>query len=731
MAEEKVERASSYNAIPPSLESQLTPTQITQSLKDLASRQALNFLKAGAPELPISIQKAAKESNQQMETLIMDIFTRLSAAEPHIQKPNRRHNVVLTPLEASTLVHLLQAQFRSDDAVKNRSEMQTSLLDTQNKIVSGLRDLFEVYEKKLSEALWVATSKSFSIYGKIFADPERIKLDVALLQSQCEMESHKNQLLQSRLAFANIINDAAMNLLHSLTPSGTAIPKAAQSSPLGDTSLFNLAGFLKVREEAASRYEQTTRSYRTSQATHRHLKSKQDWEFVELLWESLRTHIGATSAADLLLSHFIPMATIPASLKKALESGTADTILSMLKSTTAPELRQEMNVVPVRYAEGLKNLLLISAFEGNLTISSSQLRVQPAVSDSTTQSLKEKSTHILDIQKEQMKLLKGWKQSDQYLLHVGACKSSNWINKLYDLLFGKGNDRTEFQRDEIEAQILDKIVLWSKSFEAAQKSNGDLRKEQRDMKGSTRDGKPVIDPALANLEKEHYEKLNEKFKAAQLEVEREKSEGQKAATTSRLQVERTKKSSDLKIQNLKLELASAHKDNREMNQELTTEINKHLVTQQALVKAESKVSMYQEHYKELGPKYKEMKTSHEADQTELQFLRSTAQAERDRCDAAVRQATLENGRRIAELEGEILNTNAKNARLESNARALSAWKDEVAAMTQVQESMVVKLDTAREELAVSEQKRVTAEAEVSRMKELATRLFREMTGTLP
>ncbi|XMA11924.1 hypothetical protein WAI453_004715 [Rhynchosporium graminicola] len=69
---------------------------------------------------------------------------------------------------------------------------------------------------------------------------------------------------------------------------------------------------------------------------------------------------------------------------------------------------------------------------------------------------------------------------------------------------------------------------------------------------------------------------------------------------------------------------------------------------------------------------------------------------------------------------------SKNAKLESNARALGGWKEEFTAMKQVQEELVVQLDTAKNDAAASEERRVIAEAKVSRMKELYARFSRDM-----
>ncbi|CZT44502.1 uncharacterized protein RSE6_04676 [Rhynchosporium secalis] len=98
----------------------------------------------------------------------------------------------------------------------------------------------------------------------------------------------------------------------------------------------------------------------------------------------------------------------------------------------------------------------------------------------------------------------------------------------------------------------------------------------------------------------------------------------------------------------------------------------------------------------------------------------------DRRDAAIRQATSEKGGQIADFEAALSTMASKNAKLESNARALGGWKEEFTAMKQVQEEMVVQLDTAKKDAAASEERRVIAEAQVSRMKELYARFSRDI-----
>ncbi|XMA11923.1 hypothetical protein WAI453_004714 [Rhynchosporium graminicola] len=79
-------------------------------------------------------------------------------------------------------------------------------MHSQNKVIAGLRYLLDAYEKKLSDILWVAGSKSFGIYGQIFSDVRDGKLDMGVSRSEYILECHKSQMLQRRLTFANVTN---------------------------------------------------------------------------------------------------------------------------------------------------------------------------------------------------------------------------------------------------------------------------------------------------------------------------------------------------------------------------------------------------------------------------------------------------------------------------------------------------------------------------------------------
>lgn len=83
-----------------------------------------------------------------------DVFGRFAEAELHLERPNNRDNVVLTPLESSTFVHLIDWHHRSVQIMINTNTVQGCMIEMQWNFVRDLKELLTAYDKRIEELLW-------------------------------------------------------------------------------------------------------------------------------------------------------------------------------------------------------------------------------------------------------------------------------------------------------------------------------------------------------------------------------------------------------------------------------------------------------------------------------------------------------------------------------------------------------------------------------------------------
>ncbi|XMA11926.1 hypothetical protein WAI453_004717 [Rhynchosporium graminicola] len=204
-------------------------------------------------------------------------------------------------------------------------------------------------------------AKTFSVYGQLAEHPTLPQEDFALLQAKFETVTHKCELLQSRAKLIQAINTGALGYVDYLTNS---ISTEMQGIPtLVDIYIFDVDKFLLEKERFAISDQYDLQIYRDSLESHLHLRTKRDWEFVELLWTTLKAKLGSEAAEKLIVSFFVPLDSF-ASFVAGFEPHLLIEKLSVLKSETGETLREEMDSMPTRFAEGLKDLRLSAAFNG-------------------------------------------------------------------------------------------------------------------------------------------------------------------------------------------------------------------------------------------------------------------------------------------------------------------------------------------------------------------------------
>ncbi|CZT10861.1 uncharacterized protein RAG0_15198 [Rhynchosporium agropyri] len=98
------------------------------------------------------------------------------------------------------------------------------------------------------------------------------------------------------------------------------------------------------------------------------------------------------------------------------------------------------------------------------------------------------------------------------------------------------------------------------------------------------------DANTTSLDNSRYGKLCEKLKATQLHLEAEKAKGERAATTSRLEMESLRKASESTIKELELSNETAYKETREIDEKLIEETADNLATKAALLRSKQKIS---------------------------------------------------------------------------------------------------------------------------------------------
>ncbi|CZT09601.1 uncharacterized protein RCO7_03710 [Rhynchosporium graminicola] len=127
-----------------------------------------------------------------------------------------------------------------------------------------------------------------------------------------------------------------------------------------------------------------------------------------------------------------------------------------------------------------------------------------------------------------------------------------WINELFDLAFGLETSRTGFSLNEKIGRINARVTLLLANNAKHERCIATLQKEKKaDKKALSLAMKPNTAPNLAiapqlaqksdantiSLDNSRYEKLCEKLKATQLQLEAENAKEERAATTSRLEIE--------------------------------------------------------------------------------------------------------------------------------------------------------------------------------------------------
>ncbi|KAL5327713.1 hypothetical protein ACEPPN_005417 [Leptodophora sp. 'Broadleaf-Isolate-01'] len=339
-----------------------------------------------------------------------------------------------------------------------------------------------------------------------------------------------------------------------------------------------------------------------------------------------------------------------------------------------------MKTVPVRYFRGIKDLHLLAAFGGTVVLSVKRWQCELAPI-SLDPELRHPSGTAKSPERWQQTVSQIYKAHDRtktirdvHISHMYKCKSAVCINELFDLVSDSTSQRIGLQIDQKKAQIMPRIEFMSRVLAAARQRIATLI---CDVKAALASGPPKPTPnpnpeaSITSLEKDRYDILLENLKLVQSELETEKSKAVEAATSSLLEVEKLRKTSDTRIEALELELASAHAKTWEIAKNLSAEVAKHLDTKEALKKAKSKILACKEHNQTFGPKYKLMKESDDADQAALLLLRTSEQAH---------------------------------------------------------EMAVSELGVTRDKLATSEQKQIAAEAEVERMKKVFARFAIDIAG---
>ncbi|CZT10859.1 uncharacterized protein RAG0_15197 [Rhynchosporium agropyri] len=386
------------------------PHHLTESLMDLSSEMVLQMLEVYIPESPESMDAAELgKSNLTFASTVREVGNRLANAKYHIEKPNPKSTI--------------------DAAV------QEGFIEMQTQVIAGLEQYSARLERNVEELIWCQT---FSGYGQLVEHPTLPQEDFALLQAKFETVTHKCELLQSRAKFIQAINTGALRYVDYLTNS---ISTEMQGIPaLVDISIFDVDKFLLEKERFTVSDQYDFQIYHDSLESHLHLRTKRDCEFVDLLWSTLKAKLGSEAAGKLIVSFFVPLDSF-ASFVAGFEPHLLIEKLSVLKSETGETLPEEMDSMPTRFAEGIRDLRFSAASNGIL-----KMGYLPQASNATPSALECDKELLVDgkvtpdvSSKEHKVVLKAWQQTvallrktqtrawgirNEYILHIDKCKTS-------------------------------------------------------------------------------------------------------------------------------------------------------------------------------------------------------------------------------------------------------------------------------------------------------------------
>ncbi|KAL2061280.1 hypothetical protein VTL71DRAFT_7553 [Oculimacula yallundae] len=755
------------------------PFESPKTLEDLSSEVVIQMLQSLLPELPENVTTALDGvSNQRISQMVQKVGNMLAEAISHVEKPNSKSMVHLTPLEATAFYGSTWSQAQSLIKVQNDARIQDEFILMQARTILGLEQHVGRLETKLEEMLWyelalhiykehrgITSSSSFGIYGQLIKEPPRSTADLALLQAKFELETRKCQLLRSRLDLTNVVNNGALNYIDFLMDNITSGGKVTYLNP-PETIIFHARTFLDEKEAAAINNKKAIGEYYDYQSAHAYLKAKSDWEFVELLWDTLKTHLGNEATMKILINFFVPLGTMKLFATEDEHNSLKD-LFSVIKGKTATEILEEMDNDPIRYAEGIKDLNLAAAFKGTLHLTGTQPKPtkEPSASETDEQPSGNEQSSSPVASTEHAELLHAWQKTvglfgdaqlaawairNEYVLHMDKCKTSAWVNEIFDFVFDQKSNRTGLKQEEKVTRIKKEVKNFLGTISKNQRLIETLQREKKALKDATRSvptptsasiSYPLPRPAsqgnlITNcLENDRYNRLSEQLKSTQLQLEAEQAKGERLTTSSRLAMEGLERTSESRIKALEAEAESAHRETREFDEKLSVESVEHAATQAALTKSKVKISGYQEANRVNGPKFKEMKIAYEEQKEQFQLLRTNEKAEEDRRNAAVRQATAQSEDHISSLQRSLADVTAERDDLRSNEKALSSWKDQVATQEQARKATVAELDKVQDKLGTvqgtllkSEKKRVAAEAEVSRLRELFAKFTTEVAS---
>ena len=138
----------------PNVEGSAVAFDVEECLKVISSEQTINSLKVELPNIPESLSNAKEKAQERMSATVKAICKRIRIAKDHIEKPNPGNDVVLTPMEASTLLSFLESQSGIIKFERTKKIVYSGLLDIQRIIIFRQQGLFTAYEKKIEELLW-------------------------------------------------------------------------------------------------------------------------------------------------------------------------------------------------------------------------------------------------------------------------------------------------------------------------------------------------------------------------------------------------------------------------------------------------------------------------------------------------------------------------------------------------------------------------------------------------
>ncbi|CZT44501.1 uncharacterized protein RSE6_04675 [Rhynchosporium secalis] len=450
------------------------PHHLPESLMDLSSEMVLQMLEVYIPESPEGMDAAELgNSNLTIASTVREVGNRLANAKYHIEKPNPKSILRLTAIEATAFFETVCSQNQSLKKVQIDAAVQEGFIEMQTQVIAGLEQYSARLERNVEKLIWVAGAKTFSVYGQLAEHPTLPQEDFALLQAKFETVTHKCELLQSRAKLIQAINTGALGYVDYLTNS---ISTEMQGIPtLVDIYISDVDKFLLEKERVAISDQYDFQIYRDSLESHLHLRTKRDWEFVELLWTTLKAKLGSEAAEKLIVSFFVPLDNF-ASFVAGFEPHLLIEKLSVLKSETGETLPEEMDSMPTRFAEGIRDLRLSEAFNGIL-----KMGYLPQASDATPSALECDKELLVDGKvtpdvwsKEHKVVLKAWQQTvallrktqtrawgirNEYILHIDKCKISTWINELFDLAFGLETSRTGLSLNEKIGQTKARVTL--------------------------------------------------------------------------------------------------------------------------------------------------------------------------------------------------------------------------------------------------------------------------------